>query len=44
MVIIRRGQFGNLRDYFTRDLEDYREGFGEVDPRGEFWLGLDNMV
>lgn len=38
-VFQRRGDFGNPDDYFFRDWQAYKEGFG--DPGKEFWLGLD---
>jgi len=40
VVIQKRGQYGNPKDYFSLKLwTDYKEGFG--DPDGELWLGLE---
>ena len=37
--IQQRGQFDNPVDYFSRSIEEYVKGFGDVTK--EFWLGLD---
>ena len=36
-VIQRRGEFGEARENFTRDWQDYKDGFGDLN--GEFWFG-----
>lgn len=42
ILIQRRGQFGNPKDFFSKKLwVDYEQGFG--DPKKEFWLGLWNI-
>jgi len=38
----QRGQYGNSDDYFSRNLIEYVNGFG--DPSKEFWLGLDKIA
>ncbi|XP_018569894.1 angiopoietin-2-like isoform X2 [Anoplophora glabripennis] len=40
-VIQRRDDFGNPRENFNRDWNDYKNGFG--DPAKEFWLGNENI-
>jgi len=40
--IQQRGQYGNSEDYFSRNLVEYVNGFG--DPTKEFWLGLDKIA
>jgi len=37
-TILQRGQFGNAKNYFQKNWEEYEVGFGEVNR--EFWLGL----
>ena len=40
-IIQRRGDFGNPRETFDRNWNDYKLGFG--DPNREFWLGNDRI-
>ncbi|XP_045462828.1 angiopoietin-1 [Harmonia axyridis] len=40
-VIQRRDDFGDPRENFNRDWNDYKNGFG--DPAKEFWLGNENI-
>ena len=40
-VIQRRGDYGDNREDFYRDWNDYKHGFGS--PIGEFWLGNDQI-
>ncbi|GIX69833.1 techylectin-5A, partial [Caerostris extrusa] len=40
-VIQRRGDYGNGEDYFTKNWEQYKAGFGNL--KMEFWLGNDNI-
>lgn len=40
-VIQRRDDFGDPRENFNRDWNDYKNGFG--DPGKEFWLGNENI-
>lgn len=40
-VIQRRDDFGEPRENFNRDWNDYKNGFG--DPAKEFWLGNENI-
>ncbi|CAL1292437.1 unnamed protein product [Larinioides sclopetarius] len=40
-VIQRRGDFGRSKDYFFKDWESYKKGFGDIDK--DFWLGNDNI-
>lgn len=40
-VIQRRDDFGEPRENFNRDWNDYKIGFG--DPEKEFWLGNENI-
>ena len=39
--IQQRGQFDNPVDYFSRSIEEYVNGFGDLSK--EFWLGLDKI-
>ena len=38
-VIQRRGDFGEPKENFTREWDDYKHGFGDLN--GEFWFGND---
>jgi hypothetical protein len=40
-VIQRRDDFGEPRENFNRDWNDYKKGFG--DPTREFWMGNENI-
>ncbi|KAI5729307.1 hypothetical protein M8J76_001207 [Diaphorina citri] len=40
-VIQRRDDFGDPRENFNRDWNDYKNGFG--DPSKEFWMGNENI-
>ncbi|KAF5278111.1 hypothetical protein FQR65_LT03627 [Abscondita terminalis] len=40
-LIQRRDDFGDPRENFNRDWNDYKNGFG--DPNKEFWLGNENI-
>ncbi|XP_017778485.1 PREDICTED: angiopoietin-2 [Nicrophorus vespilloides] len=40
-VIQRRDDYGDPRENFNRDWNDYKNGFG--DPAKEFWLGNENI-
>ncbi|TRY63771.1 hypothetical protein TCAL_11494 [Tigriopus californicus] len=40
-IIQRRNDFGEPRESFNRDWEEYKYGFG--DPKNEFWLGNENI-
>lgn len=40
-VIQRRDDYGEERENFNRDWDDYKSGFG--DPEMEFWLGNENI-
>ncbi|XP_055950687.1 techylectin-like protein [Argiope bruennichi] len=40
-VIQRRGDFGRARDYFFKDWESYKKGFGDIEK--DFWFGNDNI-
>ncbi|GBN03008.1 Techylectin-5A [Araneus ventricosus] len=40
-VLQRRGDFKRPIDYFNKDWESYKKGFGDIDK--EFWLGNDNI-
>ena len=42
MKIQQRGQYENPEDYFSRNMVEYVNGFGN--PSKEFWLGLDKMA
>ena len=41
MKIQQRGQYGNPEDYFSRNMDEYVNGFGDLNK--EFWLGLDKI-
>uniref|UniRef100_A0A4Q8K602 U24-Liphistoxin-Lsp1a_1 n=1 Tax=Liphistius sp. SGP-2016 TaxID=1905180 RepID=A0A4Q8K602_9ARAC len=38
-VFQRRGDFGSPSDYFSKDWNNYKEGFGNIEQ--DFWLGND---
>lgn len=38
----QRGQYKNPQDYFSRNMIEYINGFGN--PTKEFWLGLDKLA
>ncbi|GFV68641.1 techylectin-5A [Trichonephila clavipes] len=40
-VIQRRGNFSRPNDYFYKDWESYKKGFGDIEK--DFWLGNDNI-
>ncbi|GFQ88856.1 techylectin-5A [Trichonephila clavata] len=40
-VIQRRGTYGRPNDYFFKDWNDYKIGFGDIEK--DFWLGNDNI-
>ncbi|GFU10352.1 techylectin-5A [Nephila pilipes] len=40
-VIQRRGNYGRPNDYFFKDWDSYKTGFGDIDK--DFWLGNDNI-
>ncbi|KFM80934.1 Techylectin-5A, partial [Stegodyphus mimosarum] len=40
-VIQRRGNFSKKEDYFYRNWEEYKKGFGKLDE--DFWLGNENI-
>nr|ABY71753.1 lectin-like protein [Chilobrachys guangxiensis] len=40
-VIQRRGDYGNKKDYFFREWNAYKRGFGDM--LKEFWIGNDNL-
>ncbi|PRD30838.1 UNVERIFIED_CONTAM: Techylectin-5A [Trichonephila clavipes] len=40
-VIQRRGNFNRSDNYFFKDWEHYKKGFGDIDK--DFWLGNDNI-
>ena len=40
-VIQRRGEFGEPRENFTRNWEEYKQGFGDLEQ--EFWWGNDKI-
>ena len=40
-VIQRRGDYGEPREDFNRNWNDYKQGFG--DKNKEFWLGNDQI-
>ena len=40
MIIQRRGQCGNPKDFFAKSFEEYRKGFG---ANCELWIGLDKL-
>ncbi|KAF8777158.1 Techylectin-5A like protein [Argiope bruennichi] len=41
IVIQRRCQYGNGEDYFVKNWNEYKNGFGNI--KKEFWLGNDNI-
>ena len=42
-TIFQRRQPTSSRENFYRPWADYVEGFGEISPSGEYWLGLDHL-
>ncbi|XP_035233316.1 techylectin-5A-like [Stegodyphus dumicola] len=40
-VIQRRGNFSKKEDYFYRNWEEYKKGFGKLDE--DFWFGNENI-
>ncbi|GFS36907.1 techylectin-5A [Nephila pilipes] len=40
-VIQRRGNYGRSKDYFFKDWDSYKTGFGDIEK--DFWLGNDNI-
>ena len=40
-MIQRRDDYGEPRESFNRDWDDYKHGFGDVAK--EFWLGNENI-
>ena len=40
-MIQRRDDYGESRENFNRNWDDYKAGFG--DPLREFWLGNENI-
>ena len=40
-VLQRRGNFDSGKEYFYKDWQSYKKGFG--DPTKDFWLGNDNI-
>ena len=40
-VIQRRGNYGEPRESFNRNWDEYKYGFGS--PEKEFWLGNENI-
>ncbi|GBN52785.1 Techylectin-5A, partial [Araneus ventricosus] len=40
-IIQRRGNFSRPKDFFFKDWESYKNGFGDVER--DFWLGNDNI-
>jgi len=42
-TVLRRGQFGNPKDFFNRTFKEYEEGFGEDKEDKEYWIGLKNL-
>ncbi|KFM63833.1 Techylectin-5A, partial [Stegodyphus mimosarum] len=41
IVIQRRGNFMRPNDYFYKDWQSYKKGFGDIER--DFWLGNDNI-
>merc|ERR1712142_561935 len=41
-TILKRGQYGNPKDFFVKSWSEYERGFGDIDQ--EFWLGLTKMA
>lgn len=40
-VLQRRGNYGRASDYFFKDWNEYKIGFGDIEK--DFWLGNDNI-